>query len=242
MIGTRVRTGDRDATVVGVLPRGFRGLHFNRPADLFMPLRAAPLFLPPANCLAETLVTIDGLGYSRENWISIVGKLRPEVSPARAEIALPTMVGARSVAAAPDAVTLVPTASAARPFRSRAETQRFVGLVVVGGLILLVGCASLAGLMLARNEQRRGEAALRVALGVSRLRLLRLFLTETLLLAGGGALAGLLISLWLPQALSRFVLPGGVAIGPLGFGWSGSLVAFGLRPSRLASSQRLSER
>ena len=49
VIGTRVRTGDRDATVVGVLPRGFRGLHLDRPADLFMPLRAAPLVLPPAN-------------------------------------------------------------------------------------------------------------------------------------------------------------------------------------------------
>ena len=82
--------------------------------------------------------------------------------------------------------------------------------------------------MLARNEQRRGEAALRVALGVSPLRLLRLFLTETLLLAGGGALAGLLVSLWLLQALSRFVLPGGVAIGALDFGWTGSLIAFGL--------------
>lgn len=227
VIGTRVRTGDRDATVVGVLPRGFRGLYLNRPADLFMPLRAAPLVLPPANYLAETVVTINGLGYSPREWISIVGKLRPEVSPARAETALPPMVGARRAAAAPEPVTLVPTASAA--LSSRAETERFVGLlVVVVGLILLVGCANLAGLMLARNEQRRGEAALRVALGVSRLRLLRLFLTETFLLAGGGALAGLLVSLWLLQVLSRFVLPGGVAIGALDFGWFGSLVAFGL--------------
>ena len=112
------------------------------------------------------------------------------------------MVGARRAAAAPEPVTLVPTASAALPSWSRAETERFVGLlVVVVGLILLVGCANLAGLMLARNEQRRGEAALRVALGVSRLRLLRLFLVETLLLAGGGALAGLLVALWLLQGV-----------------------------------------
>ena len=187
------------------------------------------VFLPDTNYLAETLVTIDGLGYSPQDWISIVGKLRPEVSPARAETALATMVGARPTAAAPEPVTLMPTASAALPVWTRAETERFVGLlVVVVGLIFLVGCANLAGLMLARNEQRRREAALRVALGVGRLPLLRLFITETFLLAGGGTLAGLLVSLWLLQALGRFVLPGGVMIGALDFGWTASLVAFGL--------------
>ena len=99
---------------------------------------------------------------------------------------------------------------------------------MVVGLILLVGCANLAGLMLARNEQRRVEAAIRMALGVSRLGLLRFLLTETLLLAGSGAFAGLLVSVWLLQVLSRFVLPGGIPVGTLDFRWSGSLVAFGL--------------
>ena len=228
VVGNRVRTGDHDATVVGVLPRGSRGLYLNRPVDLFMPLRAAPVVLPPNNYLADTVVMIDGLGFSPQNWISIIGKLRPGVSPARAETALATMIGALPAAAAPEAVTLVPTASAALPFGSRTETERFVGLlVVVVGLILLTGCANLAGLMLARNEQRRGEVAVRVALGVSRMGLLRLLLTETLLLAGGGALVGMLVSVWILQVLSRFVLPGGIPIGALDFGWTGSLVAFG---------------
>ena len=229
VLGARVRTGDRDATVVGVLPRGIRGLDLTRPADLFLPLRAAPLVLPPANYLADTVIAIDGLGFSPESWISITGKLRPGVSAARAEAALTALAAPHSEAEESEAVTLVPTASAALPFRSRAETERFVGLlVVVVGLILLVGCANLAGLMLARNEQRRGEAAIRVALGASRLRLLRFFLTETLLLAGSGAFAGLLVSVLLLQVSSRFVLPGGVPVGTLDFGWSGSLVAFGL--------------
>lgn len=229
VLGTRVRTGDRDATVVGVLPRGFRGLDLTRPADLFLPLRAAPLVLPPANYLADTVVTIDGLGFSPESWISITGKLRPGVSAARAEAGLTALAAPRSAVEASEAVTLVPTASAALPFRSRAETERFVGLLVaVVGLILLVGCANLAGLMLARNEHRRREAAIRVALGVSRFRLLRLFLTETFLLAGSGSLAGLLVSVWLLQVVGRFVLPGGVSIRALDFEWSGSLVACGL--------------
>ena len=172
---------------------------------------------------------IDGLGYSPEAWISISAKLRPGVSAARAEAALTAMAAPRTAAEPSETVTLVPTASAALPFRSRAETERFVGLlVVVVGLILLVGCANLAGLILARNEERRGEAAMRVALGVSRVRLLRLFLAETLLLAGMGSLGGLLVSVWLLQGLSRFVLPGGIPVGTLDFGWSGSLVAFGL--------------
>lgn len=229
VLGARVRAGDRDATVVGVLPRGFRGLDLTRPADLFLPLRAAPLVLPPANYLADTVITIDGLGISPQEWISITGKLRPGVSAARAEAALTALAAPRSAAEESEAVMLVPTAAAALPFRSRAETQRFVGLIVaVVGLVLLVGCANLAGLMLARNEHRRGEAAIRVALGVSRSRLLRLFLTETFLLAGSGSLAGLLVSVWLLQVVGRFVLPGGVSIGALDFEWSGSLVACGL--------------
>ena len=229
VLGTRVRTGDRDATVAGVLPTGFRGLDLTRPVDLFLPLHAAPLVLPPANYLADTVITIDGLGYSPETWISISAKLRPGVNADRAEAALTAMVVPRSATGSSETVTLVPTASAALPSRSRAETERFVGLlVVVVGLILLVGCANLAGLMLARNEQRRVEAAIRMALGVSRLGLLRFFLAETLLLGGSGSLAGLLVSVWLLQVLSRFVLPGGVPVGTLDFGWSGSLVAFGL--------------
>ncbi|MDE2906460.1 MAG: ADOP family duplicated permease [Acidobacteriota bacterium] len=229
VLGARVRTGDRDATVVGVLPRGFRGLDLTRPADLFLPLRAAPLVLPPANYLADSVIMIDGLGFSPESWISITGKLRPGVSAARAEAGLTALAAPRSAAEESEAVALVTTASAALPFRSRAETERFVGLLVaVVGLVLLVGCANLAGLMLARNEHRRGEAAIRVALGVSRFRLLRLFLTETFLLAGSGSLAGLLVSVWLLQVVGRFVLPGGVSIGALDFEWSGSLVACGL--------------
>ena len=229
VIGARVRTGDRDAIVRGVLPRGFRGLDLAGPADVFMPLRTAPLVLPPGNYLADTVVMVDGRGFSPTSWISITGKLRPGVRATRAEAALATMAAPRSGAEVAAAATLVPTASAALPFRSRAETERFVGLlVVVVGLILLVGCANLAGLMLARNEQRRGEAAIRVALGASRLRLLRLFLMETLLLAGGGALAGMLVSVWILQVLRRFVLPGGIPIGALDFGWTASLVAFGL--------------
>ena len=229
VLGTSLRIGDRDPTVAGVLPAGFRGLDLTRPVDLFLPLRAAPLVLPPANYLADTVITIDGLGYSPELWISITAKLRPGVSAARAEAALTAMAAPRSATESSEAVTLVPTASAALPFRSRAETERFVGLLVaVVALILLVGCANLAGLMLARNEQRRGEAAIRVALGVGRLRLLRFFLTETLLLAGSGSLAGLLVSVWLLQVSSRFVLPGGIPVGTLDFGWSGSLVACGL--------------
>ena len=225
VVGARVRTGDRDAIVRGVLPRGFRGLDLAGPAEVFMPLRTAPLVLPPGNYLADTVV----MGFSPTSWISITGKLRPGVRATRAEAALATMAAPRSGAEVAAAATLVPTASAALPFRSRAETERFVGLlVVVVGLILLVGCANLAGLMLARNEQRRGEAAIRVALGASRLRLLRLFLMEMLLLAGGGALAGMLVSVWILQVLRRFVLPGGIPIGALDFGWTASLVAFGL--------------
>lgn len=219
--GARLRTGKVESTVVGVLPERFRGLDLTRRVDVFMPLGVAPLVVPAMNFFADTAVTIDGQSYSPMRWITIAAKLRPEVSAARAEVALATVTG--------HVVTLVPTTSVALPLGSRAETQRFIGLLaVVVGLVLLVGCTNIAGLMLARNGQRRAEAALRVALGVSRVRLLRLFLAETLLLTSAGSLVGLFVSVWLLQASSRLVLPGGVSLGTLDFGWTVSMVGFGL--------------
>lgn len=97
---------------------------------------------------------------------------------------------------------------------------------MVVALVLLVGCANLAGLILARNEQRRREAAVRLALGARGARLVRLFMIESLLLSLFGGLAGLAVAAWMLQVMSAFVIPGGVNVESLQLGLTGRVLLF----------------
>ncbi len=193
--------------------------------DLFMPLRTVPLVAAsPFNYFSDTLTTVEGDLYSPSSWITITARLARNVSAAQAETALIT-IGGRGRER--DPLTLVPTTTAALPFHSRADTVRFVLLLmIVVALVLLVGCANLAGLILARHERRRQEVAIRVAIGSSRLRLLRLFLIDTFLLVVMGTGSGLLVLFWMVRALRAFVLPGGIALDTLHVGLTAPVLWF----------------
>ena len=207
-IGRTIGIAGREAVVVGVLPRGFRGLSLDTPVDVFMPLFAARLVATPANFFG------DG-GMNSPTLISITARLKAGASAAGAEAALNTMPGADGPDAdgpAGGAVRLARTTRVALPPRIRAQVVEFVGmLAAASGLILFAGCASVAGMMLVRQDRRRREMAVRSWLGAGRLRVVRLFLVEATLLTSVGAAAGLLIARWLGQAASSLVtLPGGV--------------------------------
>ena len=101
-------------------------------------------------------------------------------------------------------------------------------LAVASGLILLAGCANVAVMMLVRQERRRREMAVRSWLGAGRLRIMRLFLIEAILLTSLGAVVGLQIAMWLVQAAGSFVtLPGGVEMTWLPAGWTGRMAGLG---------------
>ncbi|HJR58660.1 MAG TPA: ADOP family duplicated permease [Vicinamibacterales bacterium] len=226
-IGREIRAGDVPVTVVGIAPRGFRGLEIASPADLFMPLMTTALVLPQGNYLSETLLRVDGKGYSPQHWLDITARLRPGVSMEQAgAVSGGVTIDAVPREAAP-ALRLLPASSAALSSRTRADTTRFaILLAAVVSLVLLIGCANLAGLILARNQQRRREVAVRLALGGSAGRVVRLLLTESLLLSVLGGVAGIVVAVWMLQAMSAFVIPGGIELQDLQLGLTRRLLVF----------------
>ena len=226
-IGRGIRVGDATATVIGIAPRGFRGLEIASPVDLFIPLLAAPLVLPEGNWFSESLVRFEGRGYSPQSWLDVIGRLRPGVSRAQAEALLSTVTIDARPADPATRLRLIPASAAALSFRTGAETTRFATmLAIVVSLVLLIGCTNLAGLILSRNQQRRREVAVRLALGATRARVVRLFLTESVLLSLAGTAGGVLVSVWMLQAIAGFVIPGGIDVKEMQLVLTGRLIGF----------------
>lgn len=227
IVGQQIRVADRHATVVGVAPRGFRGLQIDSPQDMFIPLSTAALVLPPANYFSETLIPIGGRGYSPQSWLEITGRLRAGVSTAQAEAVLSTMSVQPGRKGPQPIVQLIEASHAALSPRTQRDTTRFTALLgMVVALVLLVGCANLAGLILARNEQRRREAAVRLALGARTGRVIRLFMIESLMLSIAGGVAGLAVAAWMIQVMNAFVIPGGISLEALQLGLTGRVLLF----------------
>jgi predicted permease len=226
VVGKPIKVADRHATVVGVAPRGFRGLQLDSPQDMFIPLATAPLVLPAANYFLDTVLRIGGAAYSPQSWLAITGRLRPDVTIAQAESALAGVPRPGRKGPSP-AVRLIEASAAALSPRTQADTTRFTALLgMVVALVLLVGCANLAGLILARNEQRRREAAVRLALGARPGRVLRLFVVESLMLSLLGGIAGLAVAAWMLQIMNAFVIPGGISLEALQLGLTTRVLLF----------------
>lgn len=230
-LGRILRAGDGEATIVGILPRGFRGLDLNMSVDVFMPITSAAVITPQANYLSDTVVR----GFS-PTVLNVVARLRDGVDIATAEATV-RQIYARHVPNEPaSAISLEPMTIAALAVNSRQEASRFISLLAaVAGLVFLVGCASLAGLMLARNEDRTRETAVRVALGASRWRLVRGFAAEIALLGAFGLGVSILVSVWLLEILSGFVLPGRVNVETLEIALSLRAILFALVVAAIAA-------
>jgi hypothetical protein len=200
-IGATVRINAVPFNVIGVAPESFRGL-YSGPNDLYIPtmmLRAG--YRSCADALAEDCTML-----------RMIGRLAGgrTVEQARAEIA--ALVPARWSTAKEGENTGL-TAFSPRgadldtePAISRSQNGRLVTLLsLVAGLLLLVCCANLAGLLIARGSARARELAIRASLGARRLRLIRQLMTESLLLAVSGGVLGVVVSLALTRLLqARF--------------------------------------
>jgi predicted permease len=224
-VGREIRLGDATAVVVGIAPRAFRGLEIGSPVDLFMPLLNANVILPEGNYFNETLIRIDGRGYSPQHWLDITARLKPGVSLPQAEAFL-TGVTIDPAGRADAPIRLISTSDAALSPRTSQDTTRFATvLAIVVSLVLLVGCANLAGLVLARNEQRHREVSIRLALGAHPMRVFRMFFTESLLLSLLGGAGAVVIAIWMLHTISTFVLPGGIEMEDLQLATSRGLLS-----------------
>ena len=200
-------------TIIGVTPRHFFGLDVGRTFDVIVPVGA--LALMPA-------------GSTSENWVlfNIFARLKPghtlkDTAAGLQVVQRQIRAERRSEQNRPEdpgnlpQLELIPAASVSF---LRSEYQRLLlTMMAVTGFVLLIACANLANLLLARSSARQHEMSVRQAIGASRGRLFRQLLTESLLLAGMGAAGGLLLATWGSRLLVRTlsteaVLPVGLPV------------------------------
>jgi predicted permease len=205
-VGRGLRLNGSMATIVGIGPKNFLGIWPQSPADLFVPVTCGVSLAPE--------LSGDPLHRTGREIFRVVFRLAHGVTLPAAEAALDSMTrlldretGARHGRDREGRVVrLMPagTVGYARP-EQHALVDTFN--VVLWALVLSLVCANLAGLLLARGSQRRREIAIRLSVGASRVRLVRQFLTESMLLSFGGGLAGIVLAYWITHVLSSLPLP-----------------------------------
>ncbi len=207
VVGRTLEIGKLLYTVVGVTPEGFTGADL-QPVDLWLPAAVAGPVLMESGALTNR----------GDSWITLLARLKPGVAAAQAA-AQATLVYRRGDAAqvwkdATATVELGPIQAARGPEAS-SDAKVSLWLAVVSALVLLIACANVANLLLARAMRRRREVAVRLAMGAGRWRLARQLVTESLVLSLVGGAAALLVALWAGPLLRAYVLPRSFAGGAL---------------------------
>ena len=213
VVGKTILVNGYPLTVIGVTPPGFYGVELSSNPDVRVPLMMTPVFnpLPKTRLQSRT-----------HQWLTLMARRQDGVSLAQAQASLEVLYHQLKEGEAqqlPADVTAtkrqeflaerIQVGAGGQGFRRLQREMRTPLLLLFGatGIVLLILCANLANLVLARDAARDQEISVRLALGAGRLRLLRQWLTEAVLLSLLGALAGILVALWVKAALIAFIPP-----------------------------------
>ena len=213
-IGSFIRLDGHSFSIVGVAQRGFNGTDVGTPLDVAIPI------------CAEAVLHINGTEVSNLDhraawWLKVMGRLKPGMTLAQAGARMKVLSPPLFAAVVPQewsaknqdlfrhntfVVSAASTGGTSDLFNIRDQySQPLEILMIVVGLVLLIACANIASLLLARSAARQKEIAVRLSLGASRARLIRQMLTESLVLSGIGATLGVLFARWGSAFLVHFV-------------------------------------
>jgi predicted permease len=216
VLDSQISLNGKPSLVVGVAPRGFRGLLTGRDPDFFTPLSMMDVMSPGW----DKNVRPDAY------WLNVVGRLRPGTGRARADAMMLPLFRSVQREELPRMTDIDAEARQkilAKPLRTQPATQGLNALraqwqtplavlMVMVGLVLLIACANVANLLIARATARQREIAIRLAVGATRWRLVRQLMVESAILALAGGLLGLFLSGTLTEGLLN-LLPAGTAGG-----------------------------
>ena len=200
IVGKTVSLNNRAYQVIGVTPEYFVGSKFALALDFWTPISMAEDLRKNPDILKER----------GSHWTNVIGRLKPGVSLSQASAEM-NAIATRLNQAYPDERASSTTAQMMTEVDGRWEelggvfkSGGAIAMAIVG-LVLLIACANVANLMLARAAARRKEIGIRLALGANRARLIRQLLTESLLLSIAGGLLGLLLAFWVTDLMQAFI-------------------------------------
>lgn len=205
VVGSTIYMNNHPMTVVGVAPEGFRGTDFAAPADVFVPMRMKTSVTP----------TWDALEDPTYRWLQIFARLADGVAREEAEEKIQVMTPPMferylNAFKLEDArfrdrvmkrrLLLQPAGNGFSPAQQQTQKPLYILMALVA-CVLLIACANISGLLVARFLRRERELAIRLAMGAGQGSILRLTVMESVLLAVGGAVAGLAIAEWFGRFL-----------------------------------------